>query len=217
MRKLSIFLSLLIILMAIPLPACIESAKSSTIKIDNIGKNINEASLAEIWAGVIESIDIQDSSANLHSLHLIVGEGGCLDYISVQFLAIDSQGRNGWYNLSGSFYLGEDIDGYYFNTDHTELSTHPLAIFRELDMLQMKDIMGESEQLIISMRVQAGHTGYGDYYDVYHIENGQRTPLKFVLFPGNRYFGDIWVTNAGESEVWFTTSELDKAETVEYL
>jgi hypothetical protein len=217
--KLGIALALLTTVIAGLFPACSKSGG-----VVHVGTNVNEASLVEIWSSVFEAVDFQDSSANLDALIFDIGENGSFDFLHFEFYAMDAQG------LSKIYFVNSEFDGavscYSCDIASVLQRTHPLHILQELDAVPLTAILRESTSARIEMDFQAGSVTYSsEYSHLYHLENGNLKPLKSVVFRTSTSWGVIYVHrnpsgNAGTSimaELWFPTSELGKAESVEYI
>lgn len=213
-----VFVLVMIVMAGLLIPAaCSQShADSGTI---HVGVNAKEASLTEIWTSVVEKAGIQDVTASLAELTLLVGEDGSVEMLSYSFYSMDSSDhRRCYYVQSGS---DGDVECYVEDTGTPFGEIHPLSAFEQLDKVSLASIQPGCE-CMIDMSFVSGAVLYQESAcRLCQLENGELVPLKEVSFGAGTPWAAIQVsrlhgTMSGSAEFWFLSSELRKAESVKY-
>jgi hypothetical protein len=192
-------------------PACSESSDGV-----RIGANAREASLVEIWEAVVGEAGAQDTQASLSELSLWLGEDGKVDMLHFIFYARDAKGHSRTYFVQSNYdgdvtcYRGDPPTPAAFG------EIHPLSVFEELDKVPLTSVQAGHESFI-DVSFVAGDMGYGDAAHPYLLKDGELLPLKEVIFHTSTPWAEIQVVQRSTSvQHWFLSSELDKADSVEY-
>jgi hypothetical protein len=217
-------IGLLVMVMAGLLPACSES--SDVIHVD---ANVKKASLTEIWESVEDKTGVQNSSANLAELIIWLSEEGTVELLHYMFYGKDAHGKDRMYFVNSEH--DGDVTCYSADGVGVLTETDPLGVFEELDGVPRTTVLSGEASAHIGMDFTWGGVKYGgstsfDGYhlaDLYRLESGELLPLKEVVFHTTTPWGVLRVsryadqaTSPDSVEYWFLTSELGKAELVEY-
>lgn len=215
MRKVCLVIALLMIVMMGLVSACSES--NDVVHVD---ANVKEASLAEVWKAVVEEAGIRDVSANLSELSLRVDEDGSVELLHYMFYARDADGKAGMYSVNSEY--DGDVTYYWYPADGAGVfTTDPLGVFEEMDKVPATTMLSGEASAHVLMSFQSGAYRYNSSVSLiklYHMKDGELVPLKDVMFRTSVPWGEIHVSKgaAASTELWFLTSELGKAESVEY-
>jgi len=175
-----------------------------------IQTELREVKLSALWIAVTNSVDLQNSTANLEWLRLKASNGKIQSLLLI-FAGKNSQGKNMIYyvniNPSG------DVDIYSKPTGDIQFTTHPMRVFVELDELGL-DRIGLDYSLDLSF--EWGDLGFNSSYgNIYLLEDGRLRPLESVTFHTNSPICRILVCK-DTCEVWFIQEDLSKAEEVKF-
>jgi len=192
-------------------PACSESSD-----VVHVGVNAKDASLVEIWEAVVEEAGVQDAQANLSELSLWLGEDGSIDMLHYMFYARDAEGYSRMYVVQSNYdgdvtcYRGDSPTSAAFG------QIHPLTVFEELGKVPLTSVQ-DGHESYIDLGFVAGDIGYGDAAHPYLLKDGELVPLKEVIFHTSMPWAEIRLVQGSTSvQHWFLSSELDKAESVDY-
>ena len=176
-----------------------------------IQTELKRVKLSTLWIAVMNSIDMQNSTANLewlHWLHLKASDGK-IQILHLEFTGENAQGRSRIYhvNVNPSGFVtiySQPIE----NIQHT---IHPMRIFKELDKFGLENI-GSNYTLDIDF--EQGDLGFDSAYgELYLLKDGKLIPLEKVIFHVNTPICRILVCRE-TCEVWFVQNDLLKAEKV---
>lgn len=226
-RKTGAILVLIMIVATTLCTACGQSGEASRLGID-----AREASLTEIWDRVLEVAGCDNSTANLNRLMLETGTDGSIVLMSIIFQAKDSQGNCRVYFVDSG--IKGDVTYYSLNGMCDLETAHPLSVFSELDQAIPRHIAAEGISASIYVDfVHIGATVYVDYTDepsnypythMQHLKDGDLRLLNRVVYSTSKPWATIHVWKnppgqymvRGTCELWLLTSDLAKAELVEY-
>ncbi len=190
--------------------------------------NANESSLAQIWEAVVEDAGFQESTASLEELMVWYRGAGTVYLMQYTFSATGAEGT------VKTVTVNSDNDGkvacWLVETGGVPTDTLPRDVFEELDSVSPEKILrGEYEAhvdmnfMVGPMRYDGSATCDGGPCRLYELKDGVLMPLKSVLFAAEQPCSDISVVRFAQgaqtpssSEIWFLTSDLDKAESVVY-
>jgi len=217
-NRILLAIGLLMIVMMGLVPACSESSDAV-----RVGANVKEASLAEVWESVEKETGIQDSTANLAEFVLWLSEDGAVDLLHYMFYAKDADGGPGMYFVNSEH--DGDVTYYCYPADYAGVltGTDPLAVFEEMDRVPLATMLSGEASAHVGMDFMSGAVKYGGSTSInlYHLKDGELVPLEEVMFRTNVPWGVLrvsrwWPGTPASTEYWFLTSELGKAESVDY-
>jgi hypothetical protein len=223
------------------LPGCDDTVITTTPKIN---PSITELSLLELWDIIVESTDIQESSAQMDMFDLRCDDEGKMDYLYYTFGGRNNEGRPCIY--FAQFDHENRIDILTYEVDYFAIKRHPVKVFEEIDKFGLDSIKPGDEGMTVHISFMSGDVGYGnDYLNIFHLENGRLTPLDEIIFHSRVSWctisvyhlvpNDIVVAENGStvaqattavapvppgertSQTWFLSEDINLAETVQYL
>jgi hypothetical protein len=172
-------LCLILIITAALMPGCSGTEIKTT---GELPQSLDELSLIQMWSAVVEVMDIQEPTAELGSFNLRADEDGGIDSLYFDFRGRNREGAPCIYfaemGREGKIDIRENE-----SKNSVSLSTHPLAIFAEIDKLELASLEPGEAGLFMQINFQGGDVGYRHAYtDIYQLKDGQLLPLKQVIF-----------------------------------
>lgn len=195
------------------------------IKKIPVPTSLSKLSLVQVWDQLVEATNIQEQTASLQSFSLIVGnDGKARGGFFFEFCGVDDNGKLKYFHAEFLLARGE-LGEYSFDLDTFPASystlNHPLRYFEELDKVGLGSIEPGPDHLWMMIDFQWGSFGYSheyvDTYDIYRLEDGNLIPIDKISFRTNTPVGTIqFFRGNNNAQFWFITSDIEKADTVEY-
>jgi hypothetical protein len=232
-KIISFILFLTVVPTATFLSSCDNADKSTTV---DIPRQLDQFSMADMWAKVAQATDLQKETAGLGSLHLTIDETGVIKSLYFDFNGRSKNGRTCLYFASLNY--KNKIVILKYETDSVRLSKNPQSVFSEIDKVGLASIERGDEGLTVHIDFQWGDIGFNhDYLDAYQLQDGNLLPLEELIF----HTGDPicvislfknYVTEGttsitvlagpvppGErtSQIWFLSEDINKAEMIKYI
>ena len=226
-RKTGAILVLIMIVATTLCTACGQSFEASPL-----GINAREASLTEIWDRVLQVTSCDNSTANLKSLILEVGSDGYIVHMYVDFQAQDPGGTYRVYNFQSG--IKGDVTYYSASDGNASETAHPSDFFQQLDQAISNQIVAQGTSAFINVDFWPLENASGTEYEytdepsndlyghMYHMKDGKLYLLNRVVYRTRAWGIYVWRNSPGQSgpqgtcEIWFPSSVLDKAVSVEY-
>jgi hypothetical protein len=225
--KTGAILALMMIVATSLCTACGQSFEASPL-----GINAREASLTEIWERVLQVTGCDNSTANLKSMNLQLDSDGSIVFLYVDFQAEDPRGSFRVYNFQSG--IKGKVTYYSASGGNASETAHPSDFFRELDQAISKQIVAQGisayidasfwplEDISGSDYEYIDHPSNDVYGQMYLLKDGDLYQLSRVVFDTRAWGIYVWKNSDGPSgprgtcELWFPSSVLDKAVSVEH-
>lgn len=180
---------------------------------------IDELSLVQVGEELLEKIDCQEVTTDLRYMSLRVTDIATLELLSFAFYGTNDEGKPKYYHVDVT--PRGELWWYSYDLDTNALSetlNNPLEYFEELDNVGLANIGSNGSGYSILIGFQWGDFGDNhDYFNIYHLKEGELIPLSEIIFHTDIPVGTITVYKSGVAELWFITSDVDKATVVDYL
>ncbi|MDY6833377.1 MAG: hypothetical protein SVY53_01065 [Chloroflexota bacterium] len=241
MGKKLLMKSLVILALPIIFVALLVSGCGLSTALVPLSTNVSELSLVEVWDEVLGVTDMQNSSARLEHLIIHTDRDGMIENFSLSFYAMDSYGQ-ARLCVAERQYRG-DLRCSTTNIESLPqgiFTLQPHLLFQELDNLDLVDLEPGDGGLHIKIDSLAGSVGYDvDYTNVFVIENGELRPIRNIVFRSAEPWTEIWISQSSlsqegdesvvetapgpvppeerQSQIWFSSYDMHKADVIEYL
>ncbi|AKG52729.1 hypothetical protein DGWBC_0037 [Dehalogenimonas sp. WBC-2] len=200
-----------------------------------ISTKLGDLALVKIWNDIVDSLDIQEDSAQLSTFTVSSDEDSNVYRFSLGFYGRDSKGNPKYYSAS------LNSDGVLKLNTMTTLSVpvfrHPLRIFSELDVFDLSLLEPGNGGLSIQVDFQNSDVAYlYQYVDAFELADGQLRQLEKISFAHSFTSCSITVfrmqsTDSGVHttppapippgertwQTWFLMEDINNATSVEYL
>ena len=236
MRQRAPLLGLLLLSLWLAMLSACSPAEQET----RIATDLDDLSLMSLWTTVADEANIQEETAILESLQLSGTESGSLERVHVVFHALGAEGSN--HAIFVDVEDGGDLTWRQQQVERGDYPLHPADLLAALDEAGLADLAAERGGLSVLADTIAGDISYRqEHADVYLLEEGQRRPIREIVFRSDTPWttitvcapatgesrerserkGGVVVTRtvtAGEAdqcEIWFLGQTADRAAVLE--
>ena len=143
--------------------------------------NVYGLPLSEFWEVVLQETKASNESA-LNWFYVTTDEKGNLKHLILEFSEVTDCKPCKTYHVE---YINGKLKYYSAEVEHVKAGLHPLAIFRELEKLDFREILRAYpyKSFVIDAEMESGRVGYSsNYTKVYLLLNGSLIPLKRIIF-----------------------------------
>jgi hypothetical protein len=235
-RIITLVCSLAAVLVIALLPGC--SRDNAQMKIP---ENVNELSLVQMWDEVVKVIGIQEQTAYLDEFVLDVSyQNGKIN--TLWFTCYVTDNGSNWTHYTIGF--NNESRGLYWNSGETQglpsefnirLTHNPRILFAELDKIGFSHVQSTSSGFSVHAQQIRNSTFSIDSPIAipHHLKDGKLIPLKFITLNSEQLSMPVWIGRGQrqkppappvppdseyvQTEIWFLTEDINKAEAVEYL
>ena len=176
MHRRTPLLALFILVALATFSACSPADRETQVTTD-----LNEPALTTIWTAVADEADIQEETAVLESLQLSAGAAGPLERLHLVFHALNEDGSN------EAIFVDVDAEGDLIwrrqQVERVDGTLHPADLMAALDDAAVAELAAEKGGITLLADTIAGDISYRqEHADVYLLENGQRHPIREIVF-----------------------------------
>jgi len=165
----------------LPLWLAILSACSPAQPETQIATDLNELSLTNVWTTIAEETGVQQETAILESFQFSATGDASLERLHLVVHALNADGSN------QVIFVDANRDGHLTwrqqSAERGDYPLHPADLLAALDEVELASLATEKGGLNMMADSIAGNITYRQAHaDVYLLENGQRYPIREIVF-----------------------------------
>jgi len=204
-----------------------------------IPENVRELSLVQMWDEVVKVIDIQEQTTYLEDFLLDVSyQNGKIN--ALWFTCRVADNGSDWTHYFIGFDEGRRLQWQSTETQGVSsesnilLTYNPRILFAELDKIGFSYVQSTSSGFSVRVKQELDRSySNAPGWLLSHLKDGQLIPLKYIKLSSEHSSLPVWIGRGQrqkppappvppdseyvQTEIWFLSEDINKAEAVEYL